>query len=228
MIRIVIADDQTIVRQGLRALLETTPDFCVVGEAGDGLEAVALVERFEPDVLMIELALPGLSGLEAARRVSAQTRVVVLSAHLAEFNVVDAVKNGAIAYVPKNSSAEQLFLALRGAAGGTRHLGLPLSDDVVDEHARTVTDPAREPLSALTNREREVLQLVAEGYTSCQVGRRLSISRRTAEAHRANMMRKLGLRSLSDLIRVALVCGLVPTSGPRFESARTAQLEEAY
>lgn len=213
MTEIVLADDHKVVRQGLRALLEAESDFRVVGETGDGLEAVQLVERLKPDVLVLDLMMPGLSGLEVTRqvgRLSPQTRVVVLSMHASQAYVLEALRNGAAGYVLKESSTEDLVRALREVTAGRRYLSAPLSERAIEAYVELSQEATLDPYETLTNREREVLHLVAEGHTNVEIAARLSISPRTAETHRANLMRKLDLHTQTDVIRFALRRGIIP------------------
>ena len=213
MTTIVLADDHHVVRQGLRVLLEGQPDFQLVGEAGDGLEAVQLTERLKPDVLIIDLMMPSLNGLEATRQVSQRsphTRVVILSMHANEAYVLEALRNGAAGYVLKDSSAADLVHAVREVVAGRRYLSSPLSERAIAAYIQKASDVALDPYEILTNREREVLHLAAEGYTNAEIADQLSISPRTAETHRANLMHKLGLRTHTDLIRYALRRGILP------------------
>jgi two-component system response regulator NreC len=213
MTTIVLADDHHVVRQGLRALLEGQPDFQLVGEAGDGLEAVQLTERLKPDVLIIDLMMPSLNGLEATRQVgqrSSHTRVVILSMHANEAYVLEALRNGAAGYVLKDSSAADLVQAVREVVAGRRYLSAPLSERAIAAYIQKASDVALDPYEMLTNREREVLHLAAEGRTNAEIADQLSISPRTAETHRANLMHKLGLRTHTDLIRYALRRGILP------------------
>jgi two-component system response regulator NreC len=213
MLTIVLADDHHVVRQGLRALLEAAPDFRVVGEAGDGLEAVELAEHLQPDVLVLDLMMPGLNGLEVTRQVSQrsrQTRVVILSMYDNEGYVVQALRNGASAYVLKESSAHNLVRAVREVAAGRRYLSPPLSEPSIETYIEKAKGAPLDLYDTLTTREREVLQLVAEGHSSREIAERLYISPRTAEIHRANMMRKLGLHNQTGLIRYALQRGILP------------------
>ncbi len=213
MTTIVLADDHKIVRQGLRALLEAEPDFQVVGEAGNGLEAVQMVERLAPEVLVLDLMMPGLNGLEVARQLSKrspQTRIVILSMHDNEAYVLRALMNGATAYVLKDSSANDLSRAVREAAAGRRYLSPPLSDRAIEVYQQKARAAALDRYETLTTREREVIQLAAEGHTNAEIAARLNISPRTAETHRANLMHKLGLHSHTDLIRYALRRGIIP------------------
>jgi DNA-binding NarL/FixJ family response regulator len=213
MTRILLADDQQVVRQALRCLLERESDLQVVGETSDGLEIIPLVERLKPDVLVTDVAMPGLYGLEVTRRVREQapgTGVVVLSRYPNEWYVTEALRRGALGYVVKQSDAAELLRAVRVVARGGHYLGAPLSDEPIDVWMARAARAATDPYDTLTAREREILQLVAEGYSSTSIARRLAISARTAEAHRANVMRKLRLRNRAALIRYALSRGVLP------------------
>ena len=213
MIKIVLADDHNIVRQGLRALLEAEADFSVVGEAGDGLEALRLVEQLNPNVLVLDLMMPGLNGLEVARQLNkhpAHPRIVVLSMYSNEAYVLESLVNGASAYVLKDSSSADLVHAVREVAAGRRYLSPPLSDRAIEAYQEKAKAATLDKHESLTTREREVLQLAAEGHTSTEIAARLGISSRTAEAHRSNLMHKLGLHTQADLIRYALRRGIIP------------------
>ena len=212
MITILLADDHHLVRQGLRALLQAEQDFQVIGEAGDGLEAVSLTERLKPDVLLLDLMMPGMNGLEVTRQVkelAPRTRVLILSMHVDEGYVLEALRAGAVAYVLKKSTASDLVHAIREAFADRRFLSPPLSDRLIDRYIRKPGTGPLDPYATLTERERVVLQLVAEGHASPEIGNRLCISPRTVEMHRASLMRKLGLRTLADVIRYALQKGIV-------------------
>jgi two-component system, NarL family, response regulator NreC len=212
-ISIFLADDHPVVRRGLRTLLETEPHFAVIGEAGDGLEAVRLIERLRPNVLILDLMIPGLSGLEVLRIVrqrSPQTEVVILSMHSSNAFVAEALKNGATGYVLKGGEEEHIISAVHEAAAGRRFLSPPVTERAIDayiESARTAGNDAHE---TLTTREREVLHLAAEGKTSTQIAAFLHISCRTVENHRANLMHKLGVKNQSELVRYAVRRGLIP------------------
>ena len=213
MITIVLGEDHQIVRQGLRALLEEEEGIQVIGEAGDGLDVLNLVEQLEPDILVVDLMMPGLHGLEITRQVrkrSRRTLVVVLSMHADESYVIAALKNGASGYVLKDSSASDLVTALHEVSAGRRFLSSPLSDRAIEVYMKTSDDGDEDIYESLTNREREILQLAAEGHNNRTIGERLSISPRTVETHRANLMRKLGLKTQTDLIRFALRRGILP------------------
>jgi DNA-binding NarL/FixJ family response regulator len=225
MTRILLADDQQVMRQALRCLLEREADLQVVGETSDGLEVIAMVERLKPDVLITDVAMPGLYGLEITRRVRAQTPgtgVVVLSRYPSDWYVTEALRRGALGYVVKQSDAAELLRAVRLVARGRPYLGAPLSDDPIDVWLARAARPDADPYESLTGREREILQLVAEGYSSTAIARRLAISARTVEAHRANVMRKLRLRNRAALIQYALSRGLLAPvlAPPRAAPAR--------
>lgn len=216
-ISVVVADDHHIVRRGLRALLAGEPDLDVVGEAADGLEAVAVVERVRPAVLVLDLMMPGINGLEVTRRVSRQlpaTRVVMLSMYGDESYLFEALRNGASAYVLKDADPRTLLTAVREAAAGRRYLSPPLSERAVAAYMEKVKTCTPEGYDTLTTREREVLHLVVEGYTNAQVGERLGISPRTVDTHRTNLMRKLDLHSQADLVRYTLQRGIVALEVP--------------
>ncbi len=212
-VSILLADDHPIVRQGLRALLEAEPGFRVVGEVGDGLNAVEQVERLQPDVLVVDLMMPGLNGLDVVRRTkkrSSRTRIVVLSMYADEAYVLEALRNGADAYVLKKSSSDEVVHAVREVIAGRPFLSPPLSARAIEIYRRQAQEMPSDPYDRLTNREREVLHLTVEGYTSAETAARLSISPRTVEMHRSNIMRKLGLSTQADLIRYALQRGILP------------------
>jgi DNA-binding NarL/FixJ family response regulator len=209
---IVLADDHHVVRQGLRVLLETEPGFSVVGEAADGQETVKLVERLKPDVLIVDVVMPGLNGLEVTRQVrrrSPQTRVLILSMYANESYVLDALKNGATGYVLKDCNAADLVRGVHEVAAGRRYLGPPLTERAIEAYIQKALTKAPDKYETLTTREREVLQLAAEGYNNPEIAVRMFISPRTVEVHRANVMRKLGLHNQSELVRYALRRGII-------------------
>ncbi len=210
---IVLADDHHVVRQGLRALLEAEPDFAVAGEAADGLAVADLVERLRPDVLVLDLMMPGLNGLDVMRQVrqrSPQTRVIILSMHANEAYVLEALRNGVAGYVLKESTASDLAQAVREAAAGRRYLSPPLSERAIEAYVHKADAAPFDLYETLSGRERQVLHLAAEGHNNTEIAARLCISARTVETHRANVMRKLGLHSQTDLIRYALKRGILP------------------
>ncbi len=214
MTTIVLVDDHQMVRQGLRALLEAETDFSVAGETGSGLEALTLVERIRPDILIVDLMLPDLNGLEVTRRVTQQfpkTRSVVLSMRNVESYVLAALNNGAYAYVLKASSAADLVYAVRETLAGRHYLSPPLSERAITAYAATAAQAVLDPYETLTGREREVLQLAAQGLSNAKIAARLSVSATTVATHRSNLMHKLGLHSQTDLVRYALQRGALPS-----------------
>jgi DNA-binding NarL/FixJ family response regulator len=201
MIRILLADDHVVVRQGFQRLLSEQPDFTVVGEAGDGAATLRLVEKLKPDVLVLDLVMPGLSGLEileALRDCSPQTRIVVLSMHDNSGYVLRALRGGALAYVLKESSDRELLAAIRCALQDRHYLSAPLVEHVVAAFLQS------SPVDSPTARELEVLRLLGEGHSRQQIAARLSVSKRTVETHQRRLRNKLGLSSSADLRRYAL------------------------
>lgn len=215
-ITILIADPEHMVRAGLRCLLEREENFEVVAEVDDGLEAVLRIGTLRPHVALVAVALPGLNGLELTRRIRESlpaTAVVVVSRYADAERVTTALRYGAAGFVAKQASEAELYTAVRSAVAGGRYLSAPIAR-VTPESAEQVT--SIDLYETLTAREREVLQLTAEGYTRASIARRLDISRRTAEAHRANALHKLRLHDRVELVRYALARGiLLPPGGPR-------------
>jgi DNA-binding NarL/FixJ family response regulator len=212
-VTIVLADDHHVMRQGLRLVLEAQEHFQVVAEAGNGLDTIALVERFNPCVLIVDVMMPGLNGLEVTRQVrqrASRTRVIVLSMYSNEAYVLEALRHGASGYVLKEAHADELVHAVHEVAAGRRYLSPPLSERAIEAYLQKAQDTVLDPYETLTTREREVLQLAAEGRTHSVIAAALYISPRTVETHRANVMRKLGLQNQADLIRYALQRGLLP------------------
>lgn len=210
-ITIVLSDDHNIVRQGLKSLLENQEDFSVVGEAGDGLEAVKVVKNLKPDILVVDLMMPSLNGLEVTRQVgklSPNTRAIILSMYTDEPYVIKALQNGAWGYVLKQSNVSDLVKAIREAAEGRHYLGYPLSELAISAYKEKTKGVSLDLYDTLTIREREVLQLVVEGCTNADIAAKLFIGRRTVESHRASMMQKLSLTSRAALIEYAVRRGL--------------------
>jgi DNA-binding NarL/FixJ family response regulator len=206
-ITIVLADDHHIMRQGLRALLEREPDLAVVGEVADGAAALEALARLAPDVLILDLMMPSVNGLEVLRqaaKLGAGTRFVVLSMHSTGAYVVDALHSGASAYVLKEATASDLVRAVREVTAGRRYLSPPLSEHAIDAYTKRAQATSIKPHGVLTAREMEVLRLAAQGYSVQQIAAALSISPRTAETHRSHLMRKLDLHSQTDLVRYAI------------------------
>jgi two-component system response regulator NreC len=213
MTQIVIVDDHAVVRQSLKKLLELEKDFKVVGESGDGLEAIHLIEQLQPDIMVVDLMMKGMNGIEVTRQVlkcAPKTATVMLSMYGNEGYVYEALKAGARAYVLKESTADQLVKAIREASVGRRYLSPPLSESIIENYAKKAESAGVAPHDTLTNREREVLYMAAQGLTNIEIANRLFISRRTVEVHRSSMMQKLGLNTQTDLIRYALRQGILP------------------
>jgi DNA-binding NarL/FixJ family response regulator len=213
MTTIILADDHQVLREALRMLLDMQPDLQVVAETGDGLEALELTEKHKPDVLIVDMMMPGLSGVEVARRtkrLSPATKVIVLSMHDAGSYVLESLQAGVAGYVLKKSSSQELVLAIRQALAGSVYLSPSLDQRALQGYIqRTQESRTEDPFETLTDREREVLQLAAEGLNNPQIAERLSLSPRTVEMHRGNMMRKLGLKSQTDLVKYAVKRGMV-------------------
>ena len=207
-----MADDHPVVRQGLRHLLEVEPNFKVVGEASNGLEAVQLVEKVKPNVLIVDIVMPGLNGLEVLKQVkerAPETCCIVLSMQSADVYVVEALKAGALGYVLKETGPSELVNAVHQVIRGQRYLSPRISERLIDVLIETAQTSTSDPYQTLTNREREVLQMAAEGLSSSEIAKRLTISPRTAELHRGRMMNKLGLKNQTELIRYAFKRGIL-------------------
>lgn len=207
-----VADDHAVVRQGIRATLEADPTFQVVGEASDGLEAVKLVERIQPNLLILDLMMPNLNGFDALRIVrqrSPKTLVVVLSMYDSEPFVAEALKCGASGYVPKGRDSDEILAAAREVAAGRRYLSPPLSERTIEDYRAKSQSVQKNVHELLTPRERQVFQLAAEGKTCAAIGLQLHLSERTIERHRSNMMHKLELHTQTDLVLYAVRQGTV-------------------
>jgi DNA-binding NarL/FixJ family response regulator len=217
MIRVILADDHHLVRRGIHALLEKADDIDVIGEAEDGQAAIELVERLKPDVLVIDIAMPRLNGIQATERVRAlgfATRVVILSMHSRPLLVRQALSNGAKGYLLKRSVTEELLLAVRAASRNETYLSSEVSGIIVDDYlAYQVEAEQTSPFDQLTPREREVMQLIAEGRTNNGIAQLLNVSVKTVEKHRANLMAKLDVHDVAGLTRIAIEHGLVFIEG---------------
>jgi DNA-binding NarL/FixJ family response regulator len=211
MARVLLADDHTLVRAGIRSLLNDLPDVDVVGEASDGREALALVKLHLPDIVLMDIAMPDIGGLEATRLIRRDftgVRVIILSMHSNEEHVLQALQAGATGYVLKASAPEELGVALNAAMNGELYLSPRVSRHVVEGYIRRV-NPDAGSLDALTPRQRMVLRLIAEGLTNKEIAHLLSLSVKTVEAHRAQLMQRLGIRDVPGLTRFAIRNGLV-------------------
>ncbi|HYG36522.1 MAG TPA: response regulator transcription factor [Clostridia bacterium] len=212
MIRILLVDDHVMVRQGLRALLMQEGCFQVVGETASGLEVARLVESLHPDVVVLDLMLPGLNGLEIIRKIRVEQpgiRVVVLSMYSNAAYVAAALRHGAKGYVCKDCGATDLITAIREAVAGRNYLGRSLNRQLIAQYMEETNDSGMDLYCKLTAREREVLSFAAHGLTNVEIGARLHISPRTVEIHRSHLMRKLGLQNQSELLRYAVERGIL-------------------
>jgi two-component system response regulator NreC len=207
-IHILLADDHAVVRQGFKMILAAQPDMEIVGEAGNGREALDLAGQLQPDVIVMDVAMPELNGIEATRRIadaSPRSRVLALSMHKDSVYVREILRAGARGYLLKDSISSDLLAAVRAIARGEGYLSPGVSDAVLNDYRRHVTDP----IDLLTSREREVLQMIAEGKTNKDIATVLNLSVYTVDAHRGRIMEKLNVHSVTDLVRFAVRCGLV-------------------
>ncbi|HPG26949.1 MAG: response regulator transcription factor [Spirochaetaceae bacterium] len=211
MIEIVVADDHGIVREGLRRLIESEPDLKVVGEASDGREVLAQVEQTRPDIVVLDITMPRLGGLETLERLRGlhpRTKVVLLSVHSDPPFVQSAIALAADGYVLKNGRAAEIVTAIREVMKGGSYFSPAVAREIVDQ-LRAPRPASEDPFSLLSQREREVLHLIADGLSAKEVAVELSISTKTVEAHRTSLMRKLGVRKATELVRYALRHGLI-------------------
>jgi DNA-binding NarL/FixJ family response regulator len=211
-IRVLLAEDHTIVRKGLRALLADEPDIEVIAEAEDGREAVQMAQQSLPDVVLMDLSMPGLNGLEATRQIKRrvpEVKVLVLTRHANEEYVFQILRAGASGYVVKKAAPAELVSAVRAVSRGDSFLSPAISRTVIEEYVRQAEAMVQDSYEQLTDREREVLQLIAEGHSSREIAERLTISEKTVRTHRANLMDKLDLHSTAELTQYAMRKGLV-------------------
>jgi len=207
-IRILLADDHAVVRQGFKMILGAQPDMEIVGEAGNGRDAVELAEQLRPEVVVMDVAMPELNGIEATRRITdalPHTRILALSMHKDSVYVRETLRAGARGYLLKDSPAGDLLAAVRAVASGQGYLSPEVSNAVLDDYRRHVSNP----IDLLTSREREVLQMLAEGKTNKEIAGVLNLSVYTVDAHRGRIMEKLNLHSINELVRFAVRNGLV-------------------
>lgn len=214
LIRVLVADDHLLVREGLRAILEAAPDLALVGEAADGLEAVRLAAELEPDVVLMDLRMPAMDGIQAIRQIKAQNpavEIVILTTYDDDAYIVRGLRAGARGYLLKDTGRKTLFEAIRTAARGESLL----SSTVVDKVVAHLAEPQLEQGEMLSDRELEVLTLIAEGAANKEVARRLSIAERTVKAHVTSIFSKLGVSSRAEAVAVALRGGHLPAK-PRW------------
>ena len=208
MINVLLADDHIMVRKGFRLILETQPDIRIVGEASNGREAVELAESLQPDVIVMDVAMPELNGIEATRRIitaAPRARVLALSMHKDSVYVREILRAGARGYLLKDAVDSDLLNAVRSVARGEGYLSSAVSDAVLSDYRKHV----RDPLDLLSSREREVLQMIAEGKTNKDIANSLNLSVYTVDAHRGKIMEKLNLHSTGELVRFAVRNGLI-------------------
>ncbi|MBK9344414.1 MAG: response regulator transcription factor [Dehalococcoidia bacterium] len=212
-IRVLLVDDHAVIRQGLKMLLESRPEIEVVADCENGREALLAVERLRPDVVLMDVVMPGLNGIEATRQIrkaSSSTRVVILSGFVDEEQITGALRNGASGYLVKNSDVSELVLAIQTVHRGNQYYSAALSEgfDIPELQLQARRPEQKTGVDTLTAREREVLQLIAEGHTNSRIAEELVVSVKTVEAHKAHMD-KLKAKSRTDLIRYALKRGIV-------------------
>jgi len=210
--RVLLADDHRILRQGLRSLLSAQEDFEIIGEADDGRTAVEMAERLSPHVIVMDIGMPDLNGIDATRQIIARmpsVRVIALSAYADRRLIAEVLKAGASGYLLKESAFEELTEAIRTAAARKVYLSPKIAAELVDDYVRMSKDPGPSVFESLSPREREVLQLIAEGHSTKEVARTLKVSVKTVETHRRQLMNKLELFSVAELTRYAIREGLV-------------------
>jgi DNA-binding NarL/FixJ family response regulator len=211
MIRVLVVDDHVLVRAGIRSLLQDMDDVTVVAEAGDGLSALDAIAREGPDVVVADVAMPGLNGIELIERLAVEqpgVRVLLVSAHASEEYVLRAIRAGGAGYVLKDASPAELEQAIRAVAAGDKYLSPAMSRHVVDAYLERVTDDA--PAGPrLSPRQRQVLQMIAEGRSTKEIAAALSLSVKTVETHRAQLMERLDIHDVAGLVRYAIRVGLV-------------------
>ena len=211
-IRILVADDHAVVRDGLKMILESTEDIRVVAMAADGREAIALSEEHRPDVIIMDISMPGLNGIEAARLIRERlpaVRVLVLSMHHSLEHIYRALQAGALGYLLKESAGSEVVAAVRTVMKGNRFFGKGVEQPLEDRHGEG-RDTLKSPLDSLSRREREVLQLVVEGKTSVEIAEVLFLSPKSVETYRSRLMLKLGVGNIPALVRFSMQHGIIP------------------
>jgi DNA-binding NarL/FixJ family response regulator len=212
-VRIVIAEDHTILREGLKSLLSSNPDFEIIGEAEDGREAIRCVEKFKPDLILMDLSMPRMNGMDAIKEIKkrfSETKILVLTVHKTEEYILATLKSGADGYILKDSTHAELVLAVKNVLSGKHYISPGISEKVIEGYLEgKKTLKRKSSWETLTQREREILKLIAEGYKNKEIGDYLCISPKTVEKHRANLMEKLDLHNVQALTTFAIEKGLV-------------------
>jgi two-component system response regulator NreC len=213
-VRIVIAEDHTILREGLKSLLSSNPDFEIIGEAGDGREAIRCVEKCKPNLILVDLSMPRMNGIDAIREIKRrfpETKILVLTVHKTEEYILATLKAGADGYVLKDATHAELMIAVKNVLSGKHYISPGISEKVIEGYLEgRKTLKTRTSWETLTQREREILKLIAEGYKNKEIADYLCISPKTVEKHRANLMEKLDLHNVQALTALAIEKGLVP------------------
>ncbi len=213
-IKVFLADDHAVVRDGLRLILESQNDITVVGEAGDGRQAVDQVLKIKPDIVIMDIAMPEINGIEAVQqilKIHPAIKVIILSMHSSTEHISRALKAGALGYLLKESAGKEVIKAVKSVYLGHRYLCQQISESLISDYIdlREAT-PVQNSLARLSGREREVLQLVVEGKTAKEIGRRLSLSTKTVDTYRSRMMKKLRIHDLPGLVKFAIQHGITP------------------
>jgi DNA-binding NarL/FixJ family response regulator len=210
-VRVLLADDHKLVRAGFRAMLNSLGDVEIIGETGDGREALELIQKHQPDVALLDITMPSLTGLEVAKRVANQienVRVIILSMHTSEDYIARAVRAGVSGYLLKNADPVELELAIRAAMNGEMYLSPAVSKQLVEDYARRMRQEGA-PEEQLTTRQREILQLIAEGKATKDIASGLNLSIKTVETHRKDLMERLGIHDVPGLVRYAIRSGII-------------------
>ncbi len=209
---IILADDHSLVRAGIRTLLEKLPGVTIVAESGDGRETLALVHQHDPDIVIMDITMPGLNGLDATARILREcprTKVLMLSMHTGEDYVLQALRAGATGYLLKDAATAELRLALEAVQRGETYLSPAISKEVLARHRQQANDPKADTTKTLTPRMREIVQLIAEGRSTKEIAFLLNLSVKTIETHRMHLMARLGLHDVAGVVRYALRTGLI-------------------
>jgi DNA-binding NarL/FixJ family response regulator len=211
-LRIILADDHALVRAGIRTLLEKLPGITIVADCGDGRETVALVHTHKPDIVILDISMPGLNGFDATERIVREkpgTKILILSMHTAEDYVLQALRAGASGYLLKDAATAELQLALDAVRKGEMYLSPSISKEVLARYRKQAQNPRTEPNRALTPRMRQIVQLIAEGRSTKEIAFLLNLSVKTIETHRMHLMARLGLHDVAGVVRYALRTGLI-------------------